>query len=123
EEGRLLTAAPFTIYTAPVAAAGSVGPPYVPPTLNTKAIITQLTFSNFDAVQHTATVALVKKDMAAGTTNQYSAYLAPAGDPARRNIWACVELLGATLEPGDFVQVFADVANEVNVTMSVEEIS
>ncbi len=75
--------------------------------------------TNADTTDSTLTVNLVKSGDSAGVTNQYidtKTIVAGDSDPLS-------EILGVTLLPGDFVSAIADVADRLNLKISIKVIS
>jgi hypothetical protein len=95
--GGQLTGSAVTYYTSPA---------------NTTTVVTQVVFTNVDTVARLITVYIVRAAGTAGAANTLiDAYSIPP-----TGAYVSPELVGVTLNAGDFIQALADVGAKVTVS-------
>lgn len=86
---------------------------------NCKTIIDKFTVTNTSGTNATLAVNLVASAGAAGAAN----LVLPAKSIAPGQVYQCPELVGQTLEAGDFISTIAGTANALTISASGREIT
>lgn len=86
---------------------------------NCKTMIDKFTVTNVSAANHTLTVRLVPSGGAAGANNAIVYNITVLAGKS----YTCPELVGHTMEAGDFISTIADAANVLVIRASGRQIS